>query len=198
MPGGRPRAFDADEVLDAAIECSGATATRAHHCRSSLPRWALTRPACTQRSDRNRICFIGRWPAMRDRYGLRACARSTNRQLGTSSEPCFATTLRRSLDSISRRDASPFRAGVSCGPSNAAVDEVSRNQQLAGEQALADRLARAVRDGEHLLCCGPCRPRSIVMTFTKVKPSMLPLASPRNQLRQSADIALAVVDHAIR
>jgi len=148
MPGGRPRAFDADEVLDAAIEVFWRYGYQGASLQELTAAMGINKASLYAAFDRNRICFIGRWPAMPRPIWPTRCARSTNRQLGTSSEPCFATTFE-ALHSTRSAAGMPLHSGRRVlRPSNAAVTRFLATSRLAGEQALADRLARAVRDGD--------------------------------------------------
>jgi hypothetical protein len=85
---------------------------------------------------------------------------------------------------------------VSCGPDNAGVAEFLAASRLAGEQALADRLARAVDEGDLAATSDPTALARFVMTFSEGQAVHAAAGAQRDLLRQSADIALTAFDHA--
>jgi len=198
MPGGRPRAFDADEVLDAAIEVFWRYGYQGASLQELTAAMGINKASLYAAFGSKQDLFhraVARYAETDMAYALRALNEPTARDV-------VRALLRDNVEALTRLDQPPgclsIQGGVSCGPSNAAVTRFLATSRLAGEQALADRLARAVRDGDISSAADPAALARFVMTFTEGQAVHAAAGVPRNQLRQSADIALAVFDHAIR
>jgi AcrR family transcriptional regulator len=89
-----------------------------------------------------------------------------------------------------------IQGGASCGPDNAGVCEFLAASRLAGERALADRLARAVDEGDLPATADPAALARFVMIFAEGQAVHAAAGVPREQLRQAAAIALTAFDHA--
>jgi len=144
--------------------------------------------------------FIGRWPAMRDLYGLRAA-----RAQGTDSSGRRPSLLRDNAEALTRLDQ-PRDASPSLGARVLAA----RRQTLAGDRFLAtpSRLSDqeqawptdspAPSRTETSPPLRTCRPRCRDDLYRRSSRPSLPAGVRATSCEQSADIALAVFDHAIR
>jgi AcrR family transcriptional regulator len=197
MPGGRPRTFDADDALERAVEVFwryGYEGASLHELTAAM---GVNKPSLYAVFGSKEELFrraVARYAEIDMAYAHQALDQLTARDV-------IRTLLHDNVDALTQPGRPPgclsVQGGVSCGPDNGGVAEFLAASRLAGEQALADRLARAVDDGDLAASSDPAALARFVMTFSEGQAVHAAAGAQRDQLRQSADIALAAFDHAI-
>ncbi|MCG5440317.1 TetR/AcrR family transcriptional regulator [Micromonospora foliorum] len=106
-----------------------------------------------------------------------------------------ATLLRENVVAVTRPDRPlgclSIQGGVACATENAPVAGFLASSRLAGEGALADRLARAVAEGDLPAQADPVALARFVMVVTEGQAVHAAAGVSREDLRQAAEIALA-------
>jgi len=196
MPGGRPRTFDADDALERAVEVFwryGYEGASLHELTAAM---GVNKPSLYAVFGSKEELFrraVARYAEIDMAYARKALEQLTARDV-------LRTLLHDNVDALTQPGRPPgclsVQGGVSCGPDNAGVAEFLAASRLAGEQALADRLARAVDEGDLAATSDPTALARFVMTFSEGQAVHAAAGAQRDQLRQSADIALTAFDHA--
>ena len=196
MPGGRPRTFDADDALERAVEVFwryGYEGASLHELTAAM---GVNKPSLYAVFGSKEELFrraVARYAEIDMAYVRKALEELTARDV-------LRTLLHDNVDALTQPGRPPgclsVQGGVSCGPDNAGVAEFLAASRLAGEQALADRLARAVDEGDLAATSDPTALARFVMTFSEGQAVHAAAGAQRDQLRQSADIALTAFDHA--
>ena len=196
MPGGRPRTFDADDALERAVEVFwryGYEGASLHELTAAM---GVNKPSLYAVFGSKEELFrraVARYAEIDMAYARKALEQLTARDV-------LRTLLHDNVDALTQPGRPPgclsIQGGVSCGPDNAGVAEFLAASRLAGEQALADRLARAVDEGDLAATSDPTALARFVMTFSEGQAVHAAAGAQRDQLRQSADIALTAFDHA--
>jgi AcrR family transcriptional regulator len=196
MPGGRPRTFDADDALERAVEVfwrHGYEGASLHELTAAM---GVNKPSLYAVFGSKEELFrraVARYAEIDMAYARKALEELTARDV-------LRTLLHDNVDALTQPGRPPgclsVQGGVSCGPDNAGVAEFLAASRLAGEQALADRLARAVDEGDLAATSDPTALARFVMTFSEGQAVHAAAGAQRDQLRQSADIALTALDHA--
>jgi AcrR family transcriptional regulator len=196
MPGGRPRTFDADDALERAVEVfwrHGYEGASLHELTAAM---GVNKPSLYAVFGSKEELFrraVARYAEIDMAYARKALEELTARDV-------LRTLLHDNVDALTQPGRPPgclsIQGGVSCGPDNAGVAEFLAASRLAGEQALADRLARAVDEGDLAATSDPTALARFVMTFSEGQAVHAAAGAQRDQLRQSADIALTALDHA--
>jgi AcrR family transcriptional regulator len=197
MPGGRPRTFDADDALERAVEVFwryGYEGASLHELTAAM---GVNKPSLYAVFGSKEELFrraVARYAEIDMAYARNALEEPTARDV-------IRTLLHDNVDALTQPGRPPgclsVQGGVSCGPDNAGVAEFLAASRLAGEQALAGRLARAVDEGDLAATSDPTALARFVMTFSEGQAVHAAAGAQRDQLRQSADIALAAFDQAI-
>jgi AcrR family transcriptional regulator len=196
MPGGRPRTFDADDALERAVEVfwrHGYEGASLHELTAAM---GVNKPSLYAVFGSKEELFrraVARYAEIDMAYARKALEELTARDV-------LRTLLHDNVDALTQPGRPPgclsVQGGVSCGPDNAGVAEFLAASRLAGERALADRLARAVDEGDLAATSDPTALARFVMTFSEGQAVHAAAGAQRDQLRQSADIALTALDHA--
>ncbi|RAO30841.1 hypothetical protein PSN13_04405 [Micromonospora saelicesensis] len=106
-----------------------------------------------------------------------------------------ATLLRENVVAVTRTDRPAgclsIQGGTSCSTENAPIAGFLAASRLGGEGALADRLARAVAEGDLPAHADPVALARFVMIVTEGQAVHAAAGVSREDLRQAAEIALA-------
>ncbi|MGW5560787.1 TetR/AcrR family transcriptional regulator [Micromonospora sp. NPDC003944] len=133
----------------------------------------------------------------------KAVARYAERDMGYAQDAfaqptayeVVATLLRENVIAVTRTDRPAgclsIQGGTSCSPANAPIAGFLAASRLAGEGALADRLARAVAEGDLPAHADPVALARYVMIVTEGQAVHAAAGVGREALRQAAEIALA-------
>lgn len=147
-PVGRPRAFDADQALDRALEVFWRQGYEGASLTDLTEAMGITRTSMYAAFGNKRDLFdkaLARYSEIDMAYARQALAAPTARQVAE-------TFLRENVRAITApgRPAGCFsiQGGLSCGPANADVSATLARSRRAGEAALADRFRAAVDDGD--------------------------------------------------
>lgn len=145
---GRPRAFDEEAILDRAVDVfwrHGYDGTSLSHLTDAM---GINRPSLYATFGSKEQLFRRAF----DRY-----RRTRVAYIGDAFDQPTAYTviehfLRSSVDALTADDhprgCLSVQGGLACSPENAGVSEVLAAGRAATENALAERLSRAVRDGD--------------------------------------------------
>jgi AcrR family transcriptional regulator len=197
MPGGRPRTFDANDALDRAVEVFWRYGYEGATLNELTAAMGINKPSLYTVFGSKEELFrraVARYAEIDMAYARTALDQPTARDV-------VRTLLLDNVDALTQPGRPPgclsIQGGVSCGPDNAGVAEFLAASRLGGEQALADRLARAVDDGDIAATSDPTALARFVMTFSEGQAVHAAAGAPRERLRQSAEIAVAAFDHAM-
>lgn len=106
-----------------------------------------------------------------------------------------ATLLRENVIAVTRTDRPAgclsIQGGTSCSTDNAPIAGFLAASRLGGEGALADRLARAVAEGDLPAHADPVALARFIMIVTEGQAVHAAAGVSREDLRQAAEIALA-------
>ena len=195
MPGGRPRSFDIDDVLDRAVDAFWRHGYEGASLQVLTGAMGINKTSMYATFGSKQDLFhraVARYAEVDMAYARQALDRPTAHDV-------VCTLLRDNADALTQPGRPPgclsIQGGVSCGPGNAGVSEFLAASRLAGEQALADRLARAVDDGDLPATTDPAALARFVMVFAEGQAVHAAAGVQREQLREAAAIALAAFDH---
>ena len=196
MPGGRPRSFDVDDALDRAVEAFWRHGYEGASLQVLTGAMGINKTSMYAAFGRKEKLFhraVARYAEIDMAYARQALDQPTAHDVVNA-------LLRDNADALTQPGRPPgclsIQGGASCGPGNAAVCEFLAASRLAGERALADRLARAVDEGDLPATADPAALARFVMIFAEGQAVHAAAGVPREQLRQAAAIALTAFDRA--
>jgi AcrR family transcriptional regulator len=196
VPGGRPRGFDVDDALDQAVEVFWRHGYEGASLQALTDAMGINRTSLYTAFGAKEELFhqaVARYAETDMAYARRALDEPTAHDV-------VGALLRDTTEALTRPGRPPgclsIQGGVSCGPGNAAVSEFLAASRLAGERALADRLARAVTDGDLPATADAAALARFVMVFSEGLAVHAAAGVGREQLRDAAAIALTAFDAA--
>lgn len=196
MPGGRPRSFDVDDALDRAVESFWRHGYEGASLQVLTGAMGINKASMYAAFGRKEELFhraVARYAEVDMAYARRALDEPIARDVVNA-------LLRDNADALTQPGRPPgclsIQGGVSCGPGNTAVSEFLAASRLAGERALAERLARAVDEGDLPATADPAALARFVMVFAEGQAVHAAAGVQREQLREAAAIALTAFDHA--
>ncbi|HEX4360978.1 MAG TPA: TetR/AcrR family transcriptional regulator [Pseudonocardia sp.] len=196
MPGGRPRSFDVDDALDRAVEAFWRHGYEGASLQVLTGAMGINKTSMYAAFGRKEELFhraVARYAEIDMAYARQALDEPT-------AHGVVSALLRDNTEALTQPGRPPgclsIQGGASCGPDNAGVCEFLAASRLAGERALADRLARAVDEGDLPATADPAALARFVMIFAEGQAVHAAAGVPREQLRQAAAIALTAFDNA--
>jgi AcrR family transcriptional regulator len=192
VTSGRPRTFDTDHALDAAITVFW----RRGYGGASLDE--LTRAMGMNKSSLYRV--YGSKEGLFDHAVARYVHRDLAYARNALGEPTAAEVARNYLcanvDAVTMPGRPPgcmsIQAGLSCGPDDSQVVELLAEHRRAGERALAARFVRAVADGDLPSSANPAALARFLTAIAEGHGVHAATGATAEQLTQSVEIALEV------
>ncbi|MEV6343267.1 TetR/AcrR family transcriptional regulator [Actinoplanes sp. NPDC051851] len=188
---GRPRGFDADAVLDRAVEVFWRRGYEGASLSDLTEAMGINRPSMYAAYGNKEQLFraaIARYAAVDMAYAGEALRQETGFAV-------IATFLHTNADALTRADRPPgclsIQGGLATG--SAGVAEFLAASRLAGEQALAERLRRAVAEGDLPAGTDPAGLARYVMVVSEGNAVHAAAGADRASLHRTVDIALRAV-----
>ncbi|MEU8388925.1 TetR/AcrR family transcriptional regulator [Micromonospora sp. NPDC048842] len=188
---GRPRGFDADEALERAVEVFWRQGYEGASMNDLAEAMGINKPSLYAAFGGKEELFrkaVARYAEKDMEYARDAFAQPTAYEV-------VATLLRENAIAVTRTDRPAgclsIQGGTSCSTENASIAGFLATSRLGGEGALADRLARAVADGDLPAQADPVALARFVMIVTEGQAVHAAAGVSREDLRQAAEIALA-------
>ena len=190
---GRPREFDVDAALDRAVEVfwrHGYEGTSLHDLTEAM---GINRPSLYAAFGNKEALFrraVARYAETDMAYAREAFEQPT-------AHAVIETFLRANVDALTRagRPAGclTIQGGLSCGTDNAHIAGFLAASRLAGEAALAARLARTIDDGDLPADTDPTALARFVMAVSEGHAVHAAAGVDRASLHASVTIALQAV-----
>ncbi|MFF0313053.1 TetR/AcrR family transcriptional regulator [Micromonospora sp. NPDC005252] len=188
---GRPRGFDVDEALERALEVFWRQGYEGASMTDLTAAMGINKPSLYAAFGSKEELFrkaVARYAEQDMEYARNAFAQPTAYEV-------VATLLRENVLAVTRPDRPAgclsIQGGTACSGENAAVAGFLASSRLAGELALADRFTRAVAEGDLPADADPAALARFVMSVTEGQAIHAAAGVAREDLRQTAEIALA-------
>ncbi|WP_045743385.1 MULTISPECIES: TetR/AcrR family transcriptional regulator [Actinoplanes] len=190
---GRPRAFDTDVALDRAVEVFWRRGYEGASLSELTAAMGIERPsmyaAFGNKEDLFRLA-VARYAEVDMAYVRVALAQPTAYQV-------IETFLRTNADALTRSDRPAgclsIQGGLACGTDDGRVATFLAESRLTGERALAERLSRAVAEGDLPEGTDPDRLARYVMVVSEGNAVHAAAGVGRESLYATIDLALRAV-----
>ncbi|GAA5026686.1 TetR/AcrR family transcriptional regulator [Streptomyces siamensis] len=190
---GRPRGFDADAALDRAIEVFWRQGYEGASLSDLTDAMGINRTSMYAAFG-NKEELFRRAVA---RYALADMAYAREALTQPTAYAVIETFLRANADAITRADRPPgclsVQGGLAEGGENGHIAKFLADSRLAGEQALAVRLAEAVASGDLPADTDPVALARYVMVVSEGNAVHAAAGADRRALHAAVDIALRAV-----
>lgn len=190
---GRPRGFDADAALDRAVEVFWRQGYEGASLTDLTAAMGINRTSMYAAFGNKEALFrraLARYAEEDMAYARDALAQPT-------AYAVIETFLRANADALTRTDRPSgclsVQGALADGSDNGHVAKFLADSRLAGEKALADRLARAVAEGDLPPDTDPVALARYVMVVSEGNAVHAAAGVPRAALHASVDIALRAV-----
>ncbi|MEH0826520.1 MULTISPECIES: TetR/AcrR family transcriptional regulator [unclassified Micromonospora] len=188
---GRPRGFDAEEALDRAMDVFWRQGYEGASLADLTAAMGINKPSLYAAYGSKEELFhkvVARYAERDMAYARDALAQPTAYEV-------VATLLRDNVVALTRSDCPAgclsIQGGISGGTDSAPIAEFLAASRLTGERALAERLARAVAEGDLPADADPAALARFVSVVTEGHAVHAAAGASRADLQQSAEIALA-------
>lgn len=190
---GRPRGFDAGAALDRAVEVFWRQGYEGASLSDLTDAMGINRTSMYAAFGNKEDLFrraVGRYAEHEMAYAREALTRPT-------AYAVIEAFLRSNADALTRTDRPPgclsVQGGLAEGGDNGHIARFLADSRLAGEQALADRLSRAVDDGDLPAGTDPLALARYVMVVSEGNAVHAAAGAERATLHATVDIALRAV-----
>jgi AcrR family transcriptional regulator len=197
MAGGRPRTFDADAALDRAVEIFWRQGYEGTSVAELTVEMGVNKPSLYAVFGSKEQLFH----KVVQRYAEKELAYFREALMEPTAVAVVREYLRTNAVALTQPGRPPgclsIQGGVSSSTANSTVSQFLASSRLAGEHALADRLARARSDGDLAPEIDPVAMARFVMVVSEGQAVHAAAGANRQELQQSADIALAAIQQSI-
>jgi AcrR family transcriptional regulator len=190
---GRPRGFDADAALDRAVEVFWRQGYEGASLSDLTEAMGINRTSMNAAYGNKEELFrraVARYAEADMAYARDALTRPT-------AYAVIEAFLRANADALTRADRPPgclsVQGGLAEGGDNGHIAGFLAESRLAGERALADRLARAVKEGDLPADTDPRALARYVMVVSEGNAVHATAGAGRAALHATVDIALRAV-----
>ncbi|MFD5541452.1 TetR/AcrR family transcriptional regulator [Streptomyces sp. NPDC127079] len=190
---GRPRGFDADAALDRAVEVFWRQGYEGASLSDLTDAMGINRTSMYAAYGNKEELFrraVARYAEAEMAYARDALTRPT-------AYAVIEAFLRANADALTRADRPPgclsVQGGLAEGGDNGHIATFLAHSRLAGEQALADRLTRAVAEGDLPPGTDPLALARYVMVVSEGNAVHAAAGAERGALHATVDIALRAV-----
>ncbi|MGK5442707.1 TetR/AcrR family transcriptional regulator [Micromonospora sp. URMC 105] len=188
---GRPRGFDAEEALDRAKDVFWRQGYEGASLADLTAAMGINKPSLYAAYGSKEELFR----KVVTRYAERDMAYARGALAQPTAYEVVATLLRENVLALTRSDCPAgclsIQGGTAGGTDSAPVAEFLAASRLTGERALAERLARAVAEGDLPADADPAALARFVAVVTEGHAVHAAAGVSRADLQQSAEIALA-------
>ena len=190
---GRPRAFDEETVLDRAVQVFWRYGYEGASLSDLTEAMGINRPSLYAAFGNKEELFRRAFARYRETYV--AYARQTLEQ--PTAYAVIESYLRSSVDALTGdghpRGCLSVQGGLACSPENAAISEILAAGRAASENALEERLSRAVAEGDLPAGVDARALARFVMALTEGFAVHAVGGASRDDLQASVEIALRAV-----
>jgi AcrR family transcriptional regulator len=190
---GRPRGFDADAALDRAVQVFWRHGYEGASLGDLTTAMGINRPSMYAAYGNKEKLFrlaVARYAEADMAYVREALAQPT-------AYAVIESLLRANADALTRTDRPAgclsIQGGLAGGSDNGHVAQFLAASRLAGERALADRLSRALDDGDLQAGTDPAALARYVMTVSEGNAVHAAAGVDRASLHATVDLALRAV-----
>ena len=188
---GRPRAFDADEAVDAAAEVFWKHGYDGASLADLTTAMGINKPSLYGAFGNKEELFhrvVARYAENDMAYARRALEQSTGYEVARA-------LLLDNVDAVTRPDRPPGCLSIMGGIASAgtSVPQFLGASRAGGEHALAERLQSAIDDGDFVESTDAAALARYLMAVTEGHAVHATAGATRDELRASADIALTAV-----
>ena len=197
MAGGRPRTFDVDDALDRAVEVFWRQGYEGTSVAELTAAMGVNKPSLYAVFGTKEELF----QQVVQRYAERELAYFREALALPSALEVVCDYLTRNAVALTQPDRPPgclsIQGGLSTSPANNTVAQFLATSRLAGERALAARLAQARTDGDLPADADPAALARFVMVFSEGQAVHAAAGATAEELQQSAAIAIKAFQQAL-